>query len=136
MDGIEFENFWTTSKKIEAFRVTEENIKALADFLGEKYIEKPGKETYFKHSFDDCHVGDWAVKYSDGRYAFFTDLEFKKFFLSHDQRLAEDEKYAKVFLLVKGAMNKQDSATYHDRGGSDEMSLVAIETTKALLREI
>lgn len=136
MNGIESEKYWTTSIAVEAFQLTEENFKQVADYLeGFNYIDL-GPDSSFVYLSDEVHIGEWAVEYEDGRYSFFTDLEFKKFFLSHDQRLADDEKYAKVFLLVKSAMNKQDSATYHDRGGSDEMSLVAIETTKALLREI
>lgn len=148
MNGVKSEKFWTTSIVVEAFKLNAENIKRVSNYLGGDYIEAPGrknhshdggneeyaKQTHFHYGLNEVYIGEWVVKYSDGRCSFFTEEEFKKFFYSHGERLAKDEKYAAVYLRVKAAMTKQDVATYHDKGSSDEMDLVAIETTKELLK--
>lgn len=137
MQEIESEKFWTTSVSVEAFRLTAENIKDASvqlDGVINMVGSEPGTSFWYKGALS--LIGEWVVKYADGRYSIFADDEFKKVFLSHDDRMKSDEKYAHIFLLVMGAMNKQDAATYHDQGCSDEMGFVAVETTKAILREI
>lgn len=134
MNGVKSEKFWTTSLEVEAIRLTEENIQQVSANIGGGFYSPPDMTPWMVYKGDEVHLGEWVIKYPDGRYSIFADDAFRKVFHSHGERLAKDEKYAAVYLRIKAAMNKQDVATYHDKGSSDEMDLVAIETTKELLK--
>lgn len=136
MHGVESKKFWTTSIAVEAFQLTAKNIQGVSEQIGGSTFIDLGSSSSFVYQSDEVHIGDWIVKYPDGRYSIFSNDEFKQFFHSHDSMMNSNEKYAAVYLRVKEAMVKQDTATYHGDGMSDEMDLVAIQTTKALLELI
>jgi hypothetical protein len=146
MTEIETKTYWRNSERVEAIRLTEENIQAIAYMIG-AFWDPIGNgfgrdETPVPNMFSGdsrAFVGDWVLMLPGngmGDCKFVSHPTFEKNYNSHEQRMPADEQYAKVYLLVKSAMTKQDSATYHDRGSSDEMDLIAIQTTKQILREL
>lgn len=135
--------FWRKTYRVEAVRITTENIRDIAEHLGLEYGEEPNtfgpdKKTPVPHITSVRKgygfVGDWVVVYPNEDFRFYPDKVFAEDFRTHSEQLSTDEKYAKVFELVTQAMRKQDAATYH--GDSNGMDLVAIETTKKLLNEL
>lgn len=125
--------FWRKSYRVQAVRITTENIENIANELELEYISKTIPYlTAERKGFG--HIGDWVVVYNNDDFEFFKDEEFAEDFRTHSEQLSTDEKYAKVYELVIGAMRKQDAATYH--GDSNGMDLVAIETTKKILNEL
>jgi hypothetical protein len=132
--------FWRKSYQVEALRLTLDNYKKVADYIGWEYYEDSAHQgPYIQHpgpNGDEAVIGDWLVrKESDlSFYYVFNHEDFLQRFGTHSERLATDEKYAKVFQIVVTALQIQAQATYH--GDTDGMDLVAIETTKKLLEEL
>lgn len=127
---MEMIEFWRNTFRVEAVRITEGNIKEIAEKVGAEYWEFP------KHIVKDrrrAFVGDWYV-YVTGIHQFFSHDNFTRKFQTHEEILSSDEKYAKVYQLVKSAMSKQDAATYH--GDTAAMDLEAIETTRKILGQL
>lgn len=135
--------FWSKSYRVQAVRITAENIRDIAEELGFDYSEEPNG---FGPDYDEPvphitterkgwgYIGDWVVVYQNEDFRFFPDKEFAERFHTHSERLASDEKYARVFQIVIAALRIQANASYH--GDTDGMDLVAIETTKKLLEEL
>lgn len=129
---------------VQAIRLTELNIREVAENFGCDYSEEPngfGSDTKTpvpnimilgKRTF----IGDWVVNV-EGELSprFYTHEEFMHKFWTHAEEEVADEKYARVYQLVQAAMSKQDAATYHGDGYGD-VHLVAVEVTKAILGEI
>ena len=135
--------FWRRAYKVQAVRITNDNIREIAEHLGLEYSEAPNG---FGPDYDEPlphvssvrrgngFIGDWVVVYENDDFKFFPDKEFAERFRTHSEQLAADEKYAKVFQIVVAALQIQANASYH--GDTDGMDLVAIETTKKLLDEL
>ncbi|AVD99497.1 hypothetical protein SEA_BING_75 [Streptomyces phage Bing] len=135
--------FWRRSYRVQAVRITKDNILEIAEHLGLDYSEEPNqfgedKTTPVPHITSVRKgygfIGDWVVVYSNDDFKFFPDKEFAERFRTHSEQLAADEKYAKVFQIVVAALQIQAQASFH--GDTDGMDLVAIETTKKLLEEL
>lgn len=130
--------FWRKTYSVDAVRLTLENYKQIADYLGWDYHEKGPDGPYIGDTHPkapEAAIGDWVVKGEAGEeFLTYGHDDFLEQFHTHSERISEDEKYAKVFELVTKAMRMQDSATYH--GDTNGMDLVAIETTKKILNEI
>lgn len=125
--------FWRKSYRVQAVRITTENIEDIANELDLDYVNKTIPYlTAERKGFGQ--IGDWVVVYSNDDFKFFPDKEFAEKFRTHSEQLFTDEKYAKVFQVVVAALQIQANATYH--GDTDGMDLVAIETTKRLLEEL
>lgn len=142
---IKTTTYWRNSEPVEAVRLTEENIQniaytlgALFDPVGNGYGEDDDPVPNMLSGKDRAFVGDWVITNSshDAGHVFVSHATFMSKHKTHSERIADDEEYARVYLIVAGAMNKQESATFHDRGASDEMELVTIYATKAILREL
>lgn len=130
--------FWRRTYSVQAVRLTLDNYKQIADYLGWEYHEKGPDGPYIGDTHPlapEAGIGDWVVKGDAGEEILtYAHDDFLEQFRTHSEQISEDEKYAKVFELVTKAMRKQDAATYH--GDSTGMDLVAIETTKKLLEEL
>lgn len=140
MDGTIL--YWRRSYSVKAVRLTVENIVQIAEELGLDYSDDPNG---FGHDTTTSvphitsvrrgygFIGDWiVVKEKD--FQFFTNDVFAEKFRTHSEQMADDEKYAKVFQLVFGAMEAQAQATFHQ--DTDGMDLVAIKTAKKIIGEI
>lgn len=133
--------FWRKSYRVEAVRLSPENIQNVAEEIGAEYYVsanrynrlKGGPVPTLELNLDMARIGDWVVKNGDN-YTFLDHEEFLREFTTHSERLASDEKYAKVFQIVVSALQTQAQATFH--GDTDGMDLVAIETTKKILHEL
>lgn len=129
--------FWRKTYSVEAVRLTLENYKLIADFLGGEYFENSAHQgPYIQFNREEAVLGDWVVRITETMYLTFSHEDFVKKFQTHAERQNNDEKYAKIYALVKGAMIKQDTATYHGESCSAEMDLVAIETVRKLMEEL
>lgn len=132
--------FWRTSYRVQAVRITEENIRDIAEQLGLEYressvgLDSPPVPHVTAPKRGYGFIGDWVVVYENDDFKFFPDKEFAEKFRTHSEQMADDEKYAKVFQTVVAALQIQAHASFH--GDTDGMDLVAIETTKKLLNEL
>lgn len=132
--------FWRTSYRVQAVRITEKNIRDIAEHLGLEYgessigLDSPPIPHIAAPKKGYGYVGDWVVVYTNDDFKFFTDKEFAEKFRTHSEQMTSDEKYAKVFQIVVAALQIQANATYH--GDTNGMDLVAIETTKKILEEL
>lgn len=129
--------FWRKTYSVDAVRLTLDNYKQVADYLGWEYHETADREPYIEDgpSAPEAGIGDWLVKGGAGEeFVIYDHDDFLEAFRTHSEQISEDEKYAKVYELVAKAMRKQDAATYN--GDSSGMDLVAIETTKKILNEL
>jgi len=131
--------FWRKSYRVQAVKITEENIGEIAEHLGVDYIGEPTDRDDIStpHLLSarkgyGC-IGDWLVVYQNDDFRFFPDKVFAEEFRAPEQ-LSADDKYAKVHQLIVNAMHIQAQASFH--GDTDGMDLVAIETTKKLLEEL
>lgn len=136
--SISTTKFWRKTFPVDAVRLTLDNYKQIADYLGWDYREGATGPYIIENDHplaSEAGIGDWLVKgESRDMYLVYNDEDFLAAFRTDTERMAEDEQYAKVHELVMGAMRKQDAATYH--GESNGMDLVAHETTKRILREL
>lgn len=138
MKDVKSTKFWRKSYSVEAVRLTLDNYRQVADFLGGNYYEDTKKGPYIRfggNGAPETFIGEWVVRITDDFYTSFSHEDFMGKFQTHSEHMAEDEKYAKVFQLVQKAMLAQDSATYHGDGAGG-MDLVTIETTKKILDEL
>lgn len=132
--------FWRRAYKVQAVRITKDNILEIAEHLGLEYgeesigLDTPPVEHVTAPKRGYGFIGDWVVVYQNDDFKFFPDKEFAEKFRTHSEQLAADEKYAKIFQIVVAALQIQAQASYH--GDTDGMDLVAIETTKKLLDEL
>jgi hypothetical protein len=145
MTEIETKTYWRNSESVEAVRLSEDNIEAVAkeigakyDLLGNGYSEDPTFVPNIAIGGSTAFMGDWVTKSHNPPFVirFVSNARFMDSFQTHEQRMSADQQYAKVYLLVKSVMNKQDAATYHGDGNAAELDLLAIATTKAILSEI
>lgn len=133
--------YWRKSYRVEAVRITFENIQSVGEEIGADYYVSANPYNRLKGKpvptleldLATARIGDWVVKNGD-HYTFMDDEEFLREFMTHSEQMANDEQYAKVFQIVVAALQIQANATYH--GDTDGMDLVAIETTKKLLDEL
>jgi hypothetical protein len=132
---IKTTTFWRKTYPVEAVRLTLDNYRQIADFLGGDYFEdSPHQGPYILVGGVEAVIGDWVYKMPNDSYRLDDYEDFLKDFHTHDEQMAKDEKYAKVFQHVVSAMSTQASATYHQ--DTDGMDLVAIETVKKILGEL
>jgi hypothetical protein len=135
---METNRYWKRTYPVRAVRITKENISDVAEQIGASYWEdhtRSGQAPYYHiaSGSDIALVGDWVVSKEEGVYFFLSDEEFTKDYQSLEQRIASDEKFARVFKVVMGAMRAQDVATYFgDNQG--EMSLIATKATEQILK--
>lgn len=139
--NVKTTEYWRKTYRIEAVRLTLENMQQIADFLGGEFYTPSGKDPYIRLGKGSGltgvgYLGEWFVKVGTEKdaYDFLSDEEFQKGFHTHNEQVANDEKYAAVFDLVMRAMAIQAKATYHS--DTDGLDLVAIETTKKILEEL
>lgn len=136
---METTNFWRKSYPAEAVRLTPDNIRGVGEEIGASYLEEEPNGLsvdnvlvqYIVLMRSKALVGDWVVKV-DGELRFYQHKEFMEKFLTLSEELSTDEKFARVFQLVMGAMYKQDSATYNGES-SKGMDLVCVEATQRIL---
>jgi hypothetical protein len=133
ISDLKASTYWRKSYSVEAIRLTPDNMMAIADFLGAEYCTKAKSEPFINNGGDEGHVGEWLVREGEG-YLFYFHEDFSREFWTHSEKLASDEKYARVFQLVSAAMSAQASATYHQ--DTDGMDLVAIKTAKKIIEEL
>jgi hypothetical protein len=133
--------YWSKPYKVEAIRINEHNIKEIAAAVGGDYSEEPNAFSGDRHTpvpritlmTSMAFIGDWAVLRGE-EWEFYEDEHFLRGFWTHAEEMSENEKYAKIFRLVRSAMVEQDAATYHqDQSGMD---LVTIETVKKIIGEL
>lgn len=135
--------YWRTSYPVMSVRITEGNIREIAEHLGLDYNDKPNQFGPDKttpvpnisapkkgYGF----VGDWVVVYDNDDFRFFTAAAFAEKFHKHSEQLSKDDQYAKIHQLVMNALHIQDAATYH--GDNTGMDLVAEQTTKKILEQL
>lgn len=133
IQSLQSVTYWRKTYPVEAIRLTPDNIQQIADYLGAEYCTESAYEPYIDHGGDEGYAGEWLVKQGNN-YRFCSHEEFMKAFHTHDEQVANDERYAKIFTLVESAMTKQDAATYHqDQTGMD---LLVIETVKKIIGEL
>jgi hypothetical protein len=127
--------YWRKAYRVEAIRLTLENMQQIADFLGGDYSDIPDgmSKANIQYLGGIGWDGDWILKVGEN-YEFIGHEDFMTGYHTHSEQLSTDEKYAKVFQIVVTALQIQANATFH--GDTDGMDLVAIETTKRLLDEI
>lgn len=131
--------FWRKSESVQAVRLTEHNIKDVAEDIGAEYqkiknmfsVDREEVESIVlgKHR---CFIGDWVVE-NDHGIRFYEDKKFLGGFSTHSEILDRDGKYARVFQIIMGVMQAQASATYN-QDDAGEMDIVAIDATNKLLR--
>jgi len=131
----ETNKFQRKTYTVEAIRVTRHNYKQIATSVKGEFVEGSPGGPYVKFLEDVAFSGDWVVRFEDGRYETFAHEDFVRNYQTHDEREKKDEKYAKIYGLVKAAMIKQDTATYHGESSAG-MDLVAIQTTQKILDEL
>lgn len=129
---METTRYWTKSEPVGAVRLTPENIREIALETGFLYKEDVSGP-YIAYGKAEIRPGLWLVE--DGNYYFFNHEDFSKRYWTHSEHMAEDEKYARIYQLVRGAMNKQDIATFNG-GDNVGMDFVAEETTQRILRAL
>lgn len=141
MKDLKSTPFWSKPRRVDAIRLTEENIRKVADEIGGDYSwgtdEDPTPSiTYWNTSTGSwVTIGQWVAVDAEGSVRFYDHEEFMRKFYTHAERQTEDEKYAKIYALVISAMNRQASATWNGDSNGD-MDIVAIETVKKILGEI
>ena len=132
---IEPSKFQRKTYNIKAIRVTPDNLKALAEELKADSIEVEKEGLVINLGGLGVMVGDWVVELPGGKFQIYSHEEFVEDYQTHSERGNHDEKYAKIYGLVKAAMVKQDLATYYSQGSAG-MDLVAIQTTQKILDEL
>ena len=144
MSEITVSTFWRTSYPVKAVQLTEGNIRQIAEEIGAEYWEEPDTFGLDKttpvpnivYGKSRAFIGDYAAMHPDGGGATFYAREtFLGKFHTHSERMAKDERYAKIYAHIVSAMNKQASATWNGDSNGD-MDIVAIETTKSILGEL
>lgn len=131
--NIKAVKYWRKSFSIEAIRLTKDNMRQIADFLGAEYCTKTRGSSYINYGGDEGYTGEWLIKHG-GVFRFLGDEEFQKAYMTHSEQVSEDAKYARIFQLVASAMAKQDAATFQqDQTGMD---LLVIETVKKIIGEL
>jgi len=132
--------------RVQAIRVTEENMKELADWcggqfkietsgphggLGDPYIQVAIGRVQGRPQHASAYVGDWVTRLSAGNN--FRVYKSKSFLEAFQEIANHEEKYAEVHQVIVNAMNQQDKATWGGVGTSAEMDLVADKATRAIL---
>lgn len=126
--------FWRRSFQTEAIRLTLDNYRQIADYFGEEYVEKSDEGPFIKFRGGEAYIGEWLVKRPNNEnYRVLDHEDMMKSYYTHSERMAEDERYARIHQYVVSAMKKQDGATYNSE--YDGMDLVAIETTNKIIEE-
>lgn len=134
--NVETVKVWRKSYPAEAVRLTEDNFRQIAGYLGGDYYEPVGKTPYIKYGTQsETTLGDWVVQFSGELCLSFTHEEYAQKFLTTTERLSTDEQYARITELVRRAMIAQDAATYHGDGEGD-MTLLLETTVKKILNEL
>ena len=133
--------YWRKTYSVEAIRITENNILEVAEACAGDYDDRPNafamdRSTPVPHivlTRSMAFIGDWVVKVGD-LWKVYTHEEFMRSFHTHDEEMANNSRYAKIFTLIGSAMAKQDRATFdQDQTGMD---LILIETTKKVIGEL
>ena len=132
---METHRYWAKSVSIEAVRITPENMRELEYETEVIYFVQPNGETPYLLCRGGRYVpGDWVVVKGDFTNCY-THEDFSKKYWTHSEHMAEDEKYARIYQLVRGAMNKQDIATFNG-GDNVGMDFIAEDTTQRILRAL
>jgi hypothetical protein len=126
--------YWSKPVPVDAIRLTEDNLQAVADYLGGVVFRVGNGGPYIQYRGDAGCPGEWIVC-DKGVWKFYTDTDFQERFRTHSQRLAEDEKYANIFQIVTYALQRQAKATFN-QNSEGEMDLVAIETVQRIMGEL
>jgi hypothetical protein len=131
---MELMNFWRKSYRVQAVRLTQENMREIAEVIGGDYVERPNPVIpHITKNGNAGFVGDWYL-YTKNIHLFFADDDFTSSFQTHAQTFSENEEYARIFQLVMSAMNATAKAV-HD-GGSTGMDLLAMQTTRQILKQL
>ena len=112
-------------------RVNVGNMDEMADWCGgsvkRTVNEHPPRLYVAVNELDIAFPGDWVINTKDG----FKSLSDEEL---HELE-ADKSRYEQVLNLVKAAMLKQDTATYHGDGNTG-MDVVAKDTTQKILEII
>lgn len=117
--SIEPTTFKRRTFRVQAVRVTKENMRDLAEWCGGElartldenyrdYISVPVGQVNGRVRLARAYVGNWITRLTEANnFRVYKDSSFTEAFMS------DEEKRAKVHQLVRAAMREQDSATYH-----------------------
>ena len=131
--------FWRKTYAVEAIRLTLENHQEVANNIGgvagKDADEKPVVLFRGVTGKTEAAMGDWIIQISDNLYHRMPHENFVRKYWTNEERMASDEKYAKIHALLAGAMTTQVSVVLN--GDSEgEMDLVLDATTKKILGEL
>lgn len=122
--------------RVQAIRVTAENMQELAEWTGGElgvtnasydegrpFVNVPVGHVNGRERLARAYVGNWITRLSEGNnFRVYKDKSFVEAFRAI---MADTEKYAKVLELVKAAMREENTATYLERpdisAGTDEV---------------
>jgi hypothetical protein len=126
-------SYWRKPNHVTAVRITDQNIKELADQMDATFVHHSDDETPFIFVEGDQYgyAGDWLVLAED-KAELWKHEAFMRDFRTFAEEMAENEKLAKIHSLIVSAMSKQDAATYHGESSSG-MDIVAMQTAKDIL---
>jgi hypothetical protein len=128
--------------KVQAIRVTAENIMELTGWCGGElidghlpatnamYIRVPVSNITGRRQTAEARVGDWITRLTDANN--FRVYKNKSFLQAFQEIADESQKYAEVHQIIVNAMHKQDTATYNGES-SRGMDAVADRATRAIL---
>ena len=128
--------------KVQAIRVTAENIRELAEWCGgvlidghlpatnAAYIRVPVSNITGREQTVQAHAGDWITRLTDANN--FRVYKNRSFLQAFREIADEAQRYAEVHAVIVSAMHKQDAATYHAES-SKGMDLVADKATRDIL---
>lgn len=137
MQEVRFGNYWRKTKNVKAIRITQFNIELVWRAIGAYFWPgAPGGEgPTLTIDGSTGYIGYWAVEEDECRYTFLSDDDFLKEYETHSERQNKDERYAKIFQIVVGAMTAQDKARFYD-DSNGELELVAEAATRKILGEL
>lgn len=110
--------------RVQAIRVTQENMRELAEWCGgdlartldvneRDYISVPVGHVNGRERLARAYVGNWITRLTEANnFRVYKDKSFVEAFRAI---MNDTEKYAKTLELVKAAMREENTATYLER---------------------
>ncbi len=125
--------------RVEAVRVTTNNLEDIAEWCGGRVVDTPGYAEGRKHvqvptgptgmGIARAHLGNWVTCLVKAKS--FRVYKEKSFLEAFRSIMTETEKYAKVHEMLMRIRNAQDTATYWEQG-SDGVMLLVEQTAREL----
>jgi hypothetical protein len=118
--------------RVEAVRVTTDNMEEIAEWCGGRVVETPGYAPGRKHiqiptgptglGLARAHLGNWVTCLVKAKS--FRVYKEKSFLEAFHSIMSDTEKYAKVHEMLMKIRNAQDVATFNEEGHGDVLLLV------------